>query len=127
MFFLFKLLPSWVPIALSGVLIAGLAAGYLGWVHHQREIGRAEIIAKDAKALADQKERDAKLSADLVMDLREKLSSREATAAPVRERIIRVGTECSKATGPDAAAAAGWVSNALSPAGGPAARRKPAP
>jgi len=124
---LFKMLPSWVPLAVGGVLIAGLIGGYFVWRGQQREIGRQEIIAKDAKALAEQKEKDAKLSADLVEDLQRKLTARETTVAPVRERIIRVATECSKATGPDAAAAAGWVSDALSQAGGPAAGRKPAP
>jgi len=117
MVFLFKLLPSWVPIALSGVLIAGLAAGYLGWAHHQREIGRLEIIAKDAKAIAVQKEADAALSAELVQQLEQTLVNREATAVPVREVIRNVATECSRASGPDLDAAAGWVRDALSAPG----------
>ena len=101
---------------------AALVAVYFGWQYHQREIGRQEIIAKDAKELAAQKERDAKLSADLVDELRAKLNARDATVQPVKERIIRVATECSKSTGPDAGAAAVWVRDALSETGRPAAR-----
>ena len=37
---LLKLLPPWVPVALGGVLIVALIGGYLGWVHHQREMPR---------------------------------------------------------------------------------------
>lgn len=119
---LFKMLPSWVPLALSGILIAGVIGGYFAWRGQQREIGRQEIIAKDAKALAEQKEKDAALSATLVQDLRQKLSDREAVVGTVRERIVRVGTECSKATGPDAAAAAAFVRDAVSQAGRSPAR-----
>lgn len=108
-----KPLPSWVPLALGGLLIAGLIGGYFVWRGQQREIGRQEIIAKDAKALAEQAVKDAALSASLVQGLRQELNAREATVAPVRERIVRVGTECSKATGPDAAAGGAWVRDAL--------------
>jgi hypothetical protein len=123
---LFKMLPSWVPLALGGLLIAGLIGGYFVWRGQQREIGRQEIIAKDAKALAEQKEKDAKLSADLVAELEQRLVNREATAVPVREVIRNVATECSRATGPDVDAAAQWVRDALSETGRPPAGRQPA-
>lgn len=122
-----KLLPPWVPLALVGLLIVGLIGGYFVWRGQQREIGRQEIIAKDAKALADQAVKDAKLSADLAEQLERKLVNREMTAAPVREVIRNVATECSRATGPDLDAAAGWVRDALSEAGGSPTRRRPAP
>lgn len=114
---LLKLLPSWAPLALGGLLIAGLIGGYYVWRGQQREIGRLEIIAADAKAVADQKEKDAALSADLVQQLEQKLVNREATTVPVREVIRNVATECSRASGPDLDAAAGWVRDALSAPG----------
>lgn len=120
---LLSLLPSWVPLALGGLLIATLIGGYFVWRGQQREIGRQEIIAKDAKALAEQRERDARLSADLVAQLRDKLDNREATAQPVREVIRNVATECSRASGPDVGAAAQWVRAALSETGRPATGR----
>lgn len=123
---LLKLVPSWVPLALGGLLIVGLVTGYYVWRGQQREIGRQEIIAKDAKALAEQKDRDAKLSAELVVELQQKLINREATAVPVREVIRNVATKCSRATGPDVDAAAEWVRKSLSETGRPPAGRQPA-
>lgn len=122
-----KLLPSWVPIALGGLLIVAAIGGYFVWRGQQREIGRQEIIAKDAKAIADQAVKDAKLSADLAEHLERKLINREQTAAPVREVIRNVATECSRATGPDIDAAARWVRDALSETGGPSTGRGPSP
>jgi len=120
---LLGLLPSWVPLAMGGLLIATLIGGYFVWRDQQREIGRQEIIAKDAKALVEQKEKDAKLSADLVAQLRDKLDNREAMVQPVREVIRNVTTECSRASGPDVGAAAKWVLDALSDTGRPQAGR----
>ncbi len=117
-----KLLPSWVPLALGGLLIAGLVAGYFGWVHHQREIGRAEIIAADAKAVADQAVKDKALSERLVVDLEKKNRALEASANQVREviRYVPVTSSC----GPAVGNAADWVRGSLTPqAGGPPAGR----
>jgi hypothetical protein len=108
---------------MGGLLIATLIGGYFVWRDQQREIGRQEIIAKDAKALVEQKEKDAKLSADLVAQLRDKLDNREAMVQPVREVIRNVTTECSRASGPDVGAAAKWVLDALSDTGRPQAGR----
>jgi hypothetical protein len=66
MSWLTKLLPSWVPLALAGVLLAALTAGYFVWQSKEREIGRAQVEAADAKALAKQKADDAALSADII-------------------------------------------------------------
>lgn len=123
MSYLLKLVPSWVPIALGGLLIVGLISGYFVWRGQQREIGRQEIIAKDAKALAEQKEKDAKLSAGLVLELQQKLVNRDLAVQPVREVIRNVKTECSNAGGPDVDAAAQWVRDSLSKTGRPATGR----
>ncbi len=118
-----------LPWKIAGIafVVLVLAGAYFGWQYHEREIGRLEIVAKDAKALNDQKDKDAKLSADLVNDLQQKIRDRENTAQPVREVIRRVVTPCSTATGPDVDAAAQWVRDVLSKAGGSATGRKPPP
>ncbi len=114
--FLLKLLPSWVPLALGGVLIAGLIAGFFVYREQQREIGRQEIIAADAKAIAVQKEADAKLSADLVNALETKNRALEASANQVREviRYVPVTSSC----GPAVGNAADWVRGSLAPQDG---------
>lgn len=123
MSWLFKMLPSWMPLVLGGLLLAGIVAGYFAWTYHQREIGRQEIIAKDAKALAEQKEKDAALSANLVAELREAIDRRDRTAQPVREVIRRDATPCAAATGADAAAVEQWMRSVLPQAREPDARR----
>ena len=119
---LLKLLPSWAPLALGGLLIAGLIGGYYVWRGQQREIGRLEIIAADAKAVADQKEKDARLSADLVNALESKNRALEAGATQVREviRYVPVTSSC----GPAVGSAADWVRGSLAPqaSGSPAGR-----
>ena len=45
------LVPSGAKLAVGGLLIAGLVAGYFGWRYHQRVLGRQEVIAADAKAV----------------------------------------------------------------------------
>ena len=108
----------------GGVLLLALTGAYFGWQHHERMLGAAAIEAADAKALAQQKTKDAELSAALVTDLQNKLTNREATAQPVREVIRNVTTPCGSASGPDVDAAAEFVRHALAPkAGGPATRR----
>lgn len=120
----FKMLPLGAKLALGAALIAIVVGGYLAWAHHQREIGRLEIVAKDAKALADQKEKDAALSARLVNEREDRIRALEATANQVREviRYVPVTTSC----GPAVGNAADFVRDALSQTGGPPAGRQPA-
>lgn len=118
---LLKLVPSWVPLALGGLLIVGLATGYFVWRGQQREIGRQEIIAADAKAVAEQKDKDAALSRRLVEEREVRIRALEASAQQVREvvRYVPVTRSC----GPAVGHAADWVRWSLAPqAGRPPAR-----
>jgi len=120
--FLLKLLPSWMPLALGGLLIAGLIGGYYVWRGQQREIGRQEIIAADAKAVAEQAIKDRDLSRQLIAYMQNNIAQREASAAPVRE-VIKYVTPSTCPSDAALNSAAEWVRRALSPqAGGPAAR-----
>lgn len=110
-----------IGIGVAVLLI--LSGAYAAWAHHQREIGRLEIVAKDAKVLAEQKEKDAALSSSLINELQRQIDARANTAQPVREVIRSVVTPCSSATGADVDATARWVRDALSQTGGPPARR----
>ena len=98
-----------------------LFGAYEGWAYHERKLGEAAIVAKDAQALAEQKTKDAALSAKLVTEREARIQQLEASAATVRERIIRVPvtTGC----GPAVGNAADFVRDALSKAGGPPAGR----
>jgi hypothetical protein len=109
--FLLKLLPSWVPLALGGLLIAGLIAGYFGWQAHQREIGAQKVIAADAKAVADQAVKDKALSETLIAKLEGEKRALEASANQVREviRYVPVTSSC----GPAVGNAADWVRGSL--------------
>lgn len=119
-------LPLAWKVAGVALLLALLTGGYLAWTYHQREIGRQEIIAKDAKALAEQAVKDRALSEKLVADLSRKISDREATAQPVREVVKYVTpTTCPADDALDAAAQ--WVRDSLSEAGRSPAGRQPAP
>lgn len=73
-------LPSWVPFAAVGLLIAGLVAGYFGWRYEERQIGAAQVVAADKQAVIEQKERDALLSANIIADQQAKLTAIDHTA-----------------------------------------------
>ena len=125
MSFLFKLLPSWVPLALGGLLVAGLVAGYFGWQHHERALGAALVEAADAKAVAEQREKDARLSAELVARQAAELDALRNRAATIITRIERVPvtTGC----GPVMRDASRGLQQLFTPgAGGPPAGRQPA-
>jgi len=109
-----KLLPSWVPLALGGLLIAGLIGGYYVWRGQQREIGRQEIIAADAKAVAEQAIKDRDLSRQLIAYMQNNIAQREASAAPVRE-VIKYVTPSTCAGDAALNSAAEWVRSALQP------------
>lgn len=85
---LLKLVPSWVPLALGALLLAGLTTGYFVWQAKEREIGRAQIEAADAKALAKQKADDAALSADIIAKQKIALQALQDRANTAIVRIV---------------------------------------
>lgn len=115
-------LPWWLPWALGAGALALIAGAYFAWQYHQREIGRQEIIAKDAKELADQAERDKKTSQRLVEARDLYIRELESSGGKVRE-VIRYEkrSDCP----PDAAldTVADWVRDALSKTSRPPAGR----
>ncbi len=108
-----------LPYLLGALVIGGI---YLGWQYHQREIGRQEIIAADAKAVAEQAQKDKGLSDMLVARLEGEKRALQASANQVREviRYVPVTSSC----GPAVGNAADWVRGSLAPqTGGPPAGR----
>lgn len=87
MSFLTKLLPSWVPLALGALLAAGLVGAYFAWQDHERTLGAAKVEAADAKAVAAQATKDAKLSAALAVKLQGQVSQLQTIAAAGGQRI----------------------------------------
>lgn len=63
---LLGILPSWVPFAAIGVLAAGLVAGFFALKASWQAEGAARVIAADQKAVIEQQQKDARLSAELV-------------------------------------------------------------
>jgi hypothetical protein len=107
----------------GALLLAALVVGsYFAWAAHEKALGAAAIEVADAKAVADQKTKDAALSADLVAQQEAKIRTLEASAQQVREviRYVPVTNSC----GPAVGNAADWVRGTLAPqAGGPPAGR----
>jgi len=115
------------PIAIvAGVSLA--LVGVLGWLllRAHEDLGAAELALKNANLVIAQREADMKLSALVIANLNGRIQQIDATAAPVRERIIHVPVTSS--CGPAVAAAAAGVRELLGAgAGGPPAGRQPAP
>ncbi len=101
------------PLALKaiGIAVAALIlfGAYQAWAYHERKLGEAAIIAADAKAIADQKTKDAALSAKLATDLQAKLDAQQAIVAPIREKIVRVPVKMDCAQSPAIKAASDGV------------------
>lgn len=102
---------------LSGIagllLITGI---YFGWQYHERKLGAAAVEVADAKAVADQKTKDAALSAIIVAERENRIRQLEASAQQVREviRYVPVTSSC----GPAVGNAADWVRGSLAPKAG---------
>lgn len=83
------LIPTSWKIGGALVLILILVGAYAAWAAHQRALGAAAIEVADAKAIAAQKEKDAKLSADLVAAREARIRQLEADAQQPRAAVQR--------------------------------------
>lgn len=93
---LLSFLPSWVPFAAVGILLAVLAAGAFALkTSWQAEATNAQSL-QDATAVSNQKTEDAKTSGQQIAILSARNSQLETLAAPVKLRIANapVTTGC---------------------------------
>lgn len=108
------LIPTAWKIGGALLLVALLIGGYFAWAAHQRALGAAAVEVADAKAIAKQKENDAKLSADLVEKREARIRQLEADARQPRAAVQRapVTYTCPTVVTKDAA---DYVRSALAP------------
>src|SRR5689334_23327695 len=117
-------LPSWVPFAVIGVLVAGLVGGFFALKGSWQAEGAAQVIAADQKAVIEQQQKDARLSADLVARQAAEIATLQDKAQTVITRIDNAPktTGC----GPVMRDASHGVRELFDGAGGAPARRQPA-
>ena len=80
-------LPSWVPFAALGVLAVGLVGGFFALEASWQAEGAAKVIAADQKAVIDQQQKDARLSAELVARQAAEIATLQDKAQTVITRI----------------------------------------
>ncbi|MFZ5783998.1 MAG: hypothetical protein ACOY4R_27685 [Pseudomonadota bacterium] len=102
-----------------------LALAVCGWLLRESYAanGALETKLSTAKAVIQQREDDMKLSALKIAELNGRVQQIDATAAPVRERIVHVPV--TRSCGPVVYDAASGVQQLLDGAGGSAAGRQP--
>ena len=117
-------LPSWVPFAAVGVLLAGLVGGFFALKASWQAQGAANVIAADQKAVIEQQQKDARLSADLVARQAAEIATLQDKAQTVITRIDNAPktTGC----GPVMRDASHGVRELFDGAGGAPAGRQPA-
>jgi hypothetical protein len=87
---LLALLLPWAPLAFAGVLLAAVNAGFLTVRAAWRAEGAARIEVANQKAIAAQRERDARLSAELVESQAIELAALRTRADTIITRIVHV-------------------------------------
>lgn len=117
-------LPSWVPFAALGVLLVGLAGGFLALEASWRAEGAAQVIAADQKAVIEQQQKDARLSADLVARQAAEIAALQDKAQTVITRIVNAPS--TSGCGPVMRDASRGMRELFDGAGGAPARRQPA-
>ena len=121
---LIGLLPSWVPFAALGLLAVGLVGGFFALKASWQAEGAAKVIAADQKAVIDQQQKDARLSAELVARQAAEIATLQDKAQTVITRIDNAPktTGC----GPVMRDASHGVRELFDGAGGKDAGRQPA-
>ena len=117
-------LPSWVPFAALAVLLLGLAGGFFALRASWQAEGAANVIAADQKAIVAQKERDARLSTELVESQAIELASLRNRADTIITRIVNAPS--TSGCGPVMRDASHGVRELFDGAGGKDAGRQPA-
>jgi hypothetical protein len=84
---LLDLLPSWLPLAVAGLLAVALLAGAFVLRASWRAEGAARVVAADQKATIEQQRRDAALSAEIIVRQAEQLARLSAKANTLVKRI----------------------------------------
>jgi hypothetical protein len=84
---LLSLLPAWVPVAALGVLLAGLVGGFFALRASWQAEGAARVEAANVQAVLAQKEKDARLSAEIISQQQAKLAQLSARAGAALQRI----------------------------------------
>jgi hypothetical protein len=109
-------LPSWVPLILGVVLIAGAVGGYYMLRSAWQAEGAKACEASTAIAVEAQRTQDAATSARLVEQQQAYIHELEQSSQQVREEIryVPVTNTC----GPSVKRAADWVRDKLAPGAG---------
>ncbi|MGE5149755.1 MAG: hypothetical protein ACM3II_06495 [Rhodospirillaceae bacterium] len=121
---LLGVLPPWVPFAAIAVLAVGLAGGLFALKASWQAAGAARVIAADQKAVIEQQQKDARLSAKLVARQAAAIAILQDKAQTVIARIDNAPktTGC----GPVMRDASRGMRELFDGAGGAPARRQPA-
>lgn len=117
-------LPPWMPFAAIAVLAVGLVGGIFALKVSWQAEGAARVIAADQKAVIEQQQKDARLSADLVARQAAEIAALQDKAQTVITRIDNAPktTGC----GPVMRDASRGMRELFDGAGGPPAGRQPA-
>jgi len=118
-------LPSWVPFAAIGVLAIGLVGAFFALKASWQAEGAASVIAADQKAVIEQQQKDARLSAELVANQAAEIAALQDKAHTIITRIDNAPktTGC----GPVMRDASRGVRDLFQRPGGAPAGRQPAP
>lgn len=117
-------LPPWVPFAALGLLALGLVGGFFALKASWRAEGAAQVIAADQRAVIEQQQRDARLSAELVANQAAEIAVLQDKAQTIVTRIVNVPS--TSGCGPVMRDASRGMRELFQRPGGPDARRQSA-
>lgn len=118
------LIPPWVKLAAIALLAVTLVGGFFVVRASWRAEGAAKVIAADQKAVLEQQQRDAKLSAEIVANQAVEIAQLQDKAQTVITRIVNAPS--TSGCGPVMRDASHGVRELFQRPGGADARRQPA-